>query len=578
MVNIACLISNGYDILINTTEQDSYLLPECSAESTEVARKNITDRLGNEGVLFDFDEILYETDGNGLCHQVLYLCHSFQCINQKENNLYRWIEVRKLTSTPFSSSYKEISDAANDYFARRGRILFKIKSEIEKIHDQSQVTIEIGEQVDKTIFWLRHSKIYVPFCLEIDYLLNREATVDFHIRWRATRQYAPGDKSDLYMLFAETMALLLKLLNEPVFVSTYNYLGLEQEINGAEIIFEDNNFSGTIAETDFAEKIIESFEFFNCLLGFHSRIFGSISNDLVDEENEPIIEYLGEESNYVIRKESSCYYNSSIGHISFRNNYYHCNYLVQPYSYELLTGINGALLFSSFSDQTLFTNYIAKEILDKVNEVINHFTINQYTLVCQSNRLYLLSSNYIWIFAGDYHHSNVAKEERLILDRQAKENALLHVNREFKWIFPVNPARFEQLIADIIEYKQPDSIVRLVGKTNNPDGGRDIIIRKNQGEARMLTICQCKAYQGSVNKTHVTDIRDMLDYYEASGFLLAVTSDVTAPLIDYLMSLSKKYKVDWWTKREIFKTLRQYPSLVDAYQDIVSVIDNQKVE
>lgn len=94
----------------------------------------------------------------------------------------------------------------------------------------------------------------------------------------------------------------------------------------------------------------------------------------------------------------------------------------------------------------------------------------------------------------------------------------------------------------------------------------------------MLTICQCKAYQGSVNKTHVTDIRDMLDYYEASGFLLAVTSDVTAPLIDYLMSLSKKYKVDWWTKREIFKTLRQYPSLVDAYQDIVSVIDNQKVE
>ena len=578
MVNIACLISNGCDIMINTTEQDSYLLPECSAESTQVAREIITDRLGNEGVLFDFDEILYETDGNGLCHQILYLCHAYQWTNQAEENSYRWIEVRELASKPFSSAYKELANAANGYLARREKLISKIKSEIEKIHDQSQVKIVIGEQVDKTIFWLRHSKIYVPFCLEIDYLLNGEDTVDFRIRWRASRQYAPGDKSDLYMLFSETMALLLKLFDEPVFVSTYNYLGLEPEINGAEIIFEGNNYSGTIAESDFADKIIDSFEFFNFILGVHGRIFGTISNDLIKGEDKSIIDYLGGDSNYIIRKESSCYYNSSIGYISLRNNYFDYNNLTQLYSYELLTGVNGTLLFSSFSDQTLFTNYIAKEILDKVNEVINHFTINQYTLVCQSNRLYLLSSNYIWIFAGDYHHSNVAKEERLILDRQAKENALLHVNREFKWIFPVNPARFEQLIADIIEYKQPDSIVRLVGKTNNPDGGRDIIIRKNQGEARMLTICQCKAYQGSVNKTHVTDIRDMLDYYEASGFLLAVTSDVTAPLIDYLMSLSKKYKVDWWTKREIFKTLRQYPSLVDAYQDIVSVIDNQKVE
>lgn len=281
--------------------------------------------------------------------------------------------------------------------------------------------------------------------MEIDYLLNGEDTVDFRIRWRASRQYAPGDKSDVYMLFSETMALLLKLFDEPVFVSTYNYLGLEPEINGAEIIFEGNNYSGTIAESDFADKIIDSFEFFNFILGVHGRIFGTISNDLIEGEDKSIIDYLGGDSNYIIRKESSCYYNSSIGYISLRNNYFDYNNLTQLYSYELLTGVNGTLLFSSFSDQTLFTNYIAKEILDKVNEVINHFTINQYTLVCQSNRLYLLSSNYIWIFAGDYHHSNVAKEERLILDRQAKENALLHVNSEFKWIFPVNPARFEQI-------------------------------------------------------------------------------------------------------------------------------------
>ena len=75
-----------------------------------------------------------------------------------------------------------------------------------------------------------------------------------------------------------------------------------------------------------------------------------------------------------------------------------------------------------------------------------------------------------------------------------------------------------------------------------------------------------QAYQRSVNKTHVKDIRDTLDYYEATGLFLAV---VTAPLIDHLASLSKKYDVDWWTGREIFKALRQYPVIAEQYKDIV---------
>lgn len=316
MVIIACLISNGYDVLacnsLDPFEKTPYMLPESSAESIEVAQKNITERLGSKQILFDFDEILYETNEDGLCHQVLYLCHAYQWTNQAEDNSYGWIEVRKLTSNPFSSAYKELSNAANDYLTRREKILSKIRSEIETIHDQSQVKIEIGEQVDIIVFWLRHSKIYVPFCLEVEYFLKRDESVDFHIRWKASRQYAPGDKSDLYMLFTETMALLLKLFNEPVYVSTYNFLGLEPEINGAEIIFEGNNYSGTIAESEFAEKIIDSFEFFNSLLGVHGRIFGSISNDLIDEKDISIIEHLGEDSNYVIRKESGCYYNSRI--------------------------------------------------------------------------------------------------------------------------------------------------------------------------------------------------------------------------------------------------------------------------
>lgn len=48
MVIIACLISNGYDVLVCNSldpfEKTPYMLPESSAESIEVAQKNITER------------------------------------------------------------------------------------------------------------------------------------------------------------------------------------------------------------------------------------------------------------------------------------------------------------------------------------------------------------------------------------------------------------------------------------------------------------------------------------------------------------------------------------------------------
>lgn len=575
MINIVCLISNGYDILLieqsDLSPKRGYSLPECSAESIETAQRIITERLRNEEILFDFDEILYETKATNT-HQILYLCHAFHWTCQVGNASCKWVELRKLKRSLISSSYKELLNEVNNYLTKREKILSKIKTEITNLHNQNHVKIVIGEQFDSIIFWLRHSDVYVPLCLEVAYIIKCDDTVEFLIKWQTCRQYAPGDKSDLYMIFAETMALLLKLFNESVFIREYNLGDTELEFGGAEIIFEGNEYSGIIAEADFAEKVIDSFEFFNCILGTHGTLFGSISYDLVDEVDEDILGYLGPYVNYVARKESTCYYNHAVGRIKLLNNYYDCDILSHRYSYELLAGVTGSLLFATSCEQTLYTNYIAKEILDAVHDVINRFSISKYTMICQNNRLYLLSGDSIWFFADDYHHSNVDCEKKLIFDRQARENALLRVNREFRWIFPVDPSRFEHLIADIIERRCPDSTVRLVGGTNNPDGGRDIIIRRGQGQKRKLTICQCKAYQRSVNKSHVRDIRDTLDYYAATGFFLAVASDITTPLIDHLTSLSKKYDVDWWTGREIFKALQQYPVIANQYNDIVTDI------
>ena len=70
--------------------------------------------------------------------------------------------------------------------------------------------------------------------------------------------------------------------------------------------------------------------------------------------------------------------------------------------------------------------------------------------------------------------------------------------------------------------------------------------------------------------------RDMLEYYGAEGFFLAVSSIVSSPLVDHLCKLKEIYDVDWWTEREIFKKLRQHPSIANSYEDIIDITEKEQ--
>lgn len=147
MVSIACLISNGYEILLiqqlSSSEKQGYALPECSAESIESAQRIITERLRNEEILFDFDEILYETKAANT-YQILYLCHAFHWTCQVGNASCKWVELRKLKRSLISSSYKELLNEVNNYLTKREKILSQIKTEITNLHNQNHVKIVIG--------------------------------------------------------------------------------------------------------------------------------------------------------------------------------------------------------------------------------------------------------------------------------------------------------------------------------------------------------------------------------------------------------------------------------------------------
>ena len=576
MVNIACVVSNGYEILTlknNKINSTCFVLPEFSAETKEHAMHEVKKVINADNVFFDYDSDLFTSFGDNGDQNVVIMCNVYRWRGLDNSKTYKWVAISEITHDNVFSENKEICNAIRVFFQRRNSIVSQVKEIVSDLHDQKKVRIDIDDKIDSLSFWIRTPSIAVPFFFTVEYSLKNYNTVEYITRWQMSRPAVEGDKSDIYMLFAETMSLLLKLLNEAVYVVAYNSLEQESEINAAELIIEGSQEFGAVQDGDFADIIVECFEGFNYLMGVHGYFFGSISNNLTSIKNDQILEFLGPQANFVVREESGCYYNDDTGCICFDNGQTHFDELISKYTFEVLKGITGSLLFSKNAEINLHTNYIPNDVLERVYSVIERFSVDQYAIVCQSNRLYLVSDNIIWVFPGDFHHSKTVEEKKLISARQKKENALLLVNRRFQWKYPVNSTRFECLVADMFECQNPDLIVRLVGKTNNADGGKDLLILRKTAEKRELTIGQCKAYERSINKSRVTDIRDTLDYYDATGYHLAVTSNLTSALIDHLLSIGQKYDVNWWSEREIFNILRQYPALVEKYNDIIDIVE-----
>lgn len=492
-----------------------------------------------------------------------------------------WIHTANLEKILFMDEFSIITNKiVNEY-----RIALSVSNRLEHTIDDLATAFQLEIEKSATpfsynIFVKNDYGNYCPFIFSVEYIIRETNLMDYRIIWPITRMFANGDKTDLYVLFSSAMPILLKCLYQQDVYIDYLSLFSEAEINAASIVFTSNTKANEIdlcikdIQKNFAEYII-SLMLFERLVGSFSLIR---DDKQLSKEFEDILN-TNESFNLFARKEHQFYGNVKDGifliHI---NNHRYCrdNFTKNHY-WQIVEGIDGKILHQIDIDKSSY-NFISNDTWDKIQKFINLAKPNDYTIVCQQNFLYLLALNDIWIFEGDFSEYQVCQERDKIYNRQSYENSILHFNRTFKWKYPINAGRFESMIADLIETEPMVDSVRLVGHTNHPDGGRDLLIFKRQMNEfqhydSILIVGQCKAYQKTVNKSHVQDIRDMLEYYGADGFFLAVSSIVSSPLVDHLCKLKEIYDIDWWTERELFKKLRQHPSIADSYEDIVDIIE-----
>jgi hypothetical protein len=168
--------------------------------------------------------------------------------------------------------------------------------------------------------------------------------------------------------------------------------------------------------------------------------------------------------------------------------------------------------------------------------------------------------------------------------RTRRQLAFFGVDRSFVWASPTPAGRFEEMVGELLERSGQVVWIRQVGATTERDRGRDFVAEwvtatsaeeLPQGvspQVRIDVVVQCKAVGRAVNVSDVPAIIELVEEHQAHGYFLAVSTRLTAPLVDRLTALRQRKRfevVDWWGRTEIERELRGAPDLLARFADVV---------
>lgn len=412
-----------------------------------------------------------------------------------------------------------------------------------------------------------------------------------------------GDRSDCTDVISTIMAISISMIDniEISLLDMSHPVGIEGEIYGRILAFMDSkiiksNFQdkGFTEQLDRIISVTVTANMILCALVNLEPYCNDIVKLSYEEFNLGINSILGEDANnlacnYIKRKNEDWewWYNEKLGisSINFKNEIGE-KLLDLMLGEEILfiEGVNRDII--SYRDRT-YT--IDKEKFEYAKRILNHYQEDKYNIIAISNKFFVISPHNIIPIFDKCGFDSVIEEKELIRERRKLEDKILFGESIFEWNRKIDGGRFEDLIREILSKEMYISRVRKAGPTNQPDNGLDLIIEyidfnnkkysDNESPFEIKKIIgQCKAYKDTVGKSDVRDIRDTLDYYNADGYWLFVSSQISIHLSEYLQKLrdNNDLLIDWWNRAEIEEVLKNYPEIINKYKDIFIVEQGDK--
>jgi Restriction endonuclease len=175
---------------------------------------------------------------------------------------------------------------------------------------------------------------------------------------------------------------------------------------------------------------------------------------------------------------------------------------------------------------------------------------------------------------------------RLRWSKQTADLAsIFRADTAWDWASPVDPARMEKLVEELLTEEPGLHWVRPTGPSFERDQGRDLVATwltppgLNQTMTHEATsepvfarkiVVQVKTRNRTVGKSDVQDVRDMLERHDAEGLLLVADPVWSNDLFNYLETLARKGAwIGLWGRADIEARLRRHPFIASQFTDVV---------
>ena len=130
---------------------------------------------------------------------------------------------------------------------------------------------------------------------------------------------------------------------------------------------------------------------------------------------------------------------------------------------------------------------------------------------------------------------------------------------------------FEMLCFDLLNHIGYQD-VKLMGKTNAPDGGIDIMANKENNKLfkteRCKWIFQCKHSKKSLDRKEIYEIGDLIEEHNAQGYGLFCSNNLTPLVIARLENKKERLggNVVYYSKAEMTVLIEKHPNLAVKYR------------
>ncbi len=471
----------------------------------------------------------------------------------------------------------------------------------DKIIECAEKNLYSVQSTDNGFVLSRQSSL---FTIIVDF--NDEQDVMFALYLRTTSWDWPGERTDLNEIFSILPAAFLRMCDLNISSTLIDIenpaVNIDTEIYARYVVpSQPENFqympSGQI-DVDIIDSFLASIVMHDMLLWrFMAQLVRGKRDTILDDPDlvgwvETIISHTNEtiDSNMhqsVIREYPHWKHFRSIeSNISLFESPFLVDMLKAfEYPQETFEGPTAVLFVSNPSSNAVpKTQYaLASTILQSL-EGSNIIPM----LIPLENAFIALGQDNILINYLSCGKKSFNAEKGEIIRRRQDENRVLFPGKKYKWADKIDDDIFEELILVLLKRSPNVKWIRKASSTNEGDQGRDLLAEWDtvalynqpviEGEApitRRKIVIQCKGLARNIGKNDVRDIRDTIEFHDASGFFLVAAKELTNTMVKHLEGLrSKEYWIDWWSRIEIEDKLDQHPDIVAKYHSLVNEVVN----